>query len=351
MANIIDEPDRLPGASHPREAKMLVGHHDAQAAILDGLRAGSLHHAWLVGGPEGIGKATFAYMAAKMLLGLSRTGAPPEGELLRVDSGSSAARLVETRAHPDLAVLRREHDPDKKRVATVIGVDAVRRTLDVFGSTAGSGGWRVCIVDSAEDLHGPSANALLKLLEEPPPRSIFFVLAHQPQHVLPTIRSRCRKLALHPLSPAQVTEVLALQAPPATPADIARAVALADGAPRRALARLEPETLALIDGARALLAQLPVVDIKAVAGLAESLSGRAAEEDFAVFMETVQVWMSRMLADQAALGPGRLAPLAELWEKMTRSAREADVFNIDRRPLVLSIFTELASIVARMRTA
>jgi DNA polymerase III subunit delta' len=349
MADDSDEPDRLAGFAHPREAKALIGHAAAQAEFLGGLRAGKLHHAWLIGGAEGIGKATFAYQTAKLLLGLGR-GPAPEGARYRIDPAAQASRLVETRAHPDLAVLKREYEPEKKKVPTVISVDATRRTLELFGGTASAAGWRVCIVDCAEDLNIASANTLLKMLEEPPPRSIFLIISHQPQQVLPTIRSRCRKLALAPLTDAEVRQVVEAAEPEATPGDIARAVGLAQGAPRRAFARLDPEVIALIDGARALLNGLPRVDIGAVLGLGEAIAARrATEAEFNIFLEAAQDWMSDTLRASAHLPPARLAPLAEVWEKVSRAARETDVLNLDRRPLVLSIFTDLASAVTRMR--
>ncbi len=198
-----DEPDRLGIHPHPREAPRLIGHDEAKEAILSGLRQGRLHHAWLIGGPEGIGKATFAYQVAKRLL-----GGQPASAGFDSDPNAQASRLVAQLAHPDLMVLRRQYEPDKKKVSTVINVETARRALDLFGSTSGAGGWRVCIVDSAEDLNASSANALLKVLEEPPPKSIFLIVAHQPQRVLATIRSRCRKLALRPLSDEQILGVL-----------------------------------------------------------------------------------------------------------------------------------------------
>src|SRR5918997_805051 len=152
------EPDRLPGLPHPREHGVLFGHERAESAFLDALRTGRLHHAWLIGGPQGIGKATLAYRVARAVLAV-----------------------------------------DGKAASTTIPVDAVRRATALFGSTAANGGYRICIVDSAEDLTPASANAILKMIEEPPPRSLILVVAHQPQRVLPTVRSRCRRLALAPL--------------------------------------------------------------------------------------------------------------------------------------------------------
>ncbi len=345
-----DEPDRLAGFAHPREATHLVGHHDAQAAILEGLRQGKLHHAWLIGGPEGIGKATFAYMVAKQLLGL-KGGPAPTGDRLDVDPARQASRLVSNLAHPDLVVLRRQPATDKKAAATMIAVETVRRALDVFASTPSDGGWRVCVVDSADDLNASAANALLKVLEEPPARAIFLIIAHQPARVLPTIRSRCRKLALRPLAEAEITVVLDGLDVDADSATIGQAIALADGSVRRAISRLDPETAALIGGTRGLLARLPDMDIPGVLAMSDQLAGRAAEADFAVFMETIEDWVRQLLHANLAAGAHRLAPLAEVWDKTARAVRETDALNLDRRPLVLSIFQDLSEAVSRMRAA
>lgn len=345
-----DEPDRLAGFPHPREATHLAGHYDAQAAILEGLRQGKLHHAWLIGGPEGIGKATFAYMVAKQLLGLK--GCPaPAGDRLDVDPARQASRLVSNLAHPDLVVLRRQPATDKKAAATMIAVETVRRALDVFASTPSDGGWRVCVVDSADDLNASAANALLKVLEEPPARAIFLIIAHQPGRVLPTIRSRCRKLTLRPLAETEIAAVLDGLDVDADSATIGQAIALADGSVRRAISRLDPETAALIGGTRGLLARLPDLDIPGVLAMSDQLAGRAAEADFAVFMETVEDWVRHVLHANLAAGAHRLAPLAEVWDKTARAVRETDALNLDRRPLVLSIFQDLSEAVSRMRAA
>ena len=345
-----DEPDRLAGFPHPREATHLVGHHDAQAAILEGLRQGKLHHAWLISGPEGIGKATFAYMVAKQLLGL-KGGPAPTGDRLDVDPARQASRLVSNLAHPDRVVLRRQPATDKKAAATMIAVETVRRALDVFASTPSDGGWRVCVVDSADDLNASAANALLKVLEEPPARAIFLINAHQPGRVLPTIRSRCRKLTLRPLAETEIAAVLDGLDVDADSATIGQAIALADGSVRRAISRLDPETAALIGGTRGLLARLPDVDIPGVLAMSDQLAGRAAEADFAVFMETVEDWVRHVLHANLAAGAHRLAPLAEVWDKTARAVRETDALNLDRRPLVLSIFQDLSEAVSRMRAA
>src|SRR5215218_5689443 len=201
-------PDVFPGARHPREQSALFGHRDGEGAFVEGLRSGRLHHAWLIGGPQGIGKATLAYRVARAVLDPLKSR-DPGLQSLDVSKDSAASRQVAALSHPNLAVLRRAPATDKKAASSTIPVDAVRRALSMFGSTAADGGYRVCIVDSAEDLTISSANALLKVIEEPPPRSLFLIVSHAPQRVLPTIRSRCRRLLLRPLEDMDIKAAIA----------------------------------------------------------------------------------------------------------------------------------------------
>src|SRR3712207_5616415 len=208
----LPEPDHLPGTPHPRERSVFIGHADAEAAFLAGVRSQRLHHAWLIGGPFGIGKATLAYRVARFLLAHGGTAA--HATSLDLPAGHPVARQVAAQSHPGLAVIRRGLRKDGKGYSAEIAVEHVRRALDMFSSTAGQGGYRVCIVDAADDLNASSANALLKVIEEPPPRSVFLVVSHAPQRLLPTIRSRCRKLQLRPLSEPDLGSVIRSLGPP-----------------------------------------------------------------------------------------------------------------------------------------
>lgn len=345
MSEAEDDPDALDGHAHPRETARLFGHARPVKDILDAWTSGRMHHAWLIGGPEGVGKATFAYLMAKHML-----GAPLQaGEGFGVDPRDSAARLVTQMAHPDFVAIRRGLTADGKKIAQDISVAVVRRAIESFGATAALGGWRVGVVDSADDLNRNSANALLKLIEEPPARTVFLIVAHRPHQVLPTIRSRCRKLAFSPLSHAETLRVLAEQAPDSAAGERERAARLGEGSVRRALVRLDPEMLALIEGARSLFDAMPRHDRAAALALAEGLQGKRNDQAFALFLETLEAWMQEKLRAEAVAGPRRLAPLAEVWDKSARAARETDVLNLDRRPLVLSILSDLSDAVMRMR--
>ncbi len=341
------EPDRLEGAPHPREQLAFFGHAEGEGAFIEGIRGGRLHHAWLIGGLQGIGKATLAYRVARRLLDL-RPGTPVD--TLSVPAASAAARQVAALSHPNLAVLRRAPATDKKGPSATIPVDAVRRALSVFGSTSADGGYRVCIVDSADDLTIASANALLKVIEEPPPRSIFLIVSHAPQRLLPTIRSRCRRLGLRPLGEDEIRRVIGSLGKPWTDAPeelLAQALRLGEGSVRRTLEMLDEDKLAFVAQVTQALDALPRTEPKRVLALAESLARRDADETYELALDTVQQWVSRRLEAQAALGAARLAPLVEVCDKVARQAREVDVYNLDRRPLVLSLFDDLAEAVRR----
>jgi len=343
------EPDRLPGAPHPREQMAFFGHGEAERAFLDAHQAGRLHHAWLIGGPFGIGKATLAYRVARFLLSDGSARREPSGTL-SMPPESSVARQVAALSHPNLIVLRRSPATEKKGPSTTIPVEAVRRTLALFGSTSANGGYRVGIVDSAEDLTPASANALLKLIEEPPPRSIFLIVSHAPQRVLPTLRSRCRRLLLKPLAEGDLRSVVRSLRPPWAEADdaaLSHAIAHAEGSVRRTIEVLDPDMAAVVAETRSLLEALPHPDLSRVLALAEKLARREAEGAYDLMIDTVVRWTTANLRARASLGAPRLAPLVEVCEKVARAAEETDVFNLDRRPLVISMFDDLAEAVRR----
>lgn len=340
------EPDQFPGAPHPRVHEALFGLEEAEREFVDAYRGGRMHHAWLIGGPQGIGKATLAYRAARFLL----THPDPDSEAVRgaltlaVGTGGGVAAKIAALSHPNLVVLRRAPASEKKAASTIIPVDAVRRALALFTSTAGNEGYRICIVDSVEDLNVAGANALLKVIEEPPPRALFLLVAHAPGRVLPTIRSRCRRLMLRALATADVARAVRALPPPfgdveATVLD--KAAALSRGSVRTALGLLDAHTIALVERVRAMLDRLPEADPVAVQDLAEAMIGREAEADFAVLMSTAHDWVAALIHERAAQGPHHLARFVEVWDNIARAARETQVLNLDRRPLVLTLFSEL----------
>lgn len=345
-ADLETEPDQFPGAPHPRERHELFGHAPAERAFLDAIRGRRLHHAWLIAGPPGIGKATLAYRVARYLLA---QGAKP-ADTLAIDPFAPAARKVAARSHPDLAIIRRGLRTDGKGYSADIRVADIRRALDLFGSTAGEGGYRICVVDAADDLNPSSGNALLKVLEEPPPRSIFLIVAHAPQQLLPTIRSRCRTLLLRPLATNELRAAIRALGAPWAEADetaLEEALAVSEGSVRRALEMLDADLVRVMSDARSLLAALPQLDLKRVLALAETVSKRGSDDSLRVALETAFGWVGQALRTRAGEGAASLAPLVELCEKASQSARDAETYNLDKRPVVISLFGDLADAVRR----
>src|SRR6202521_1044427 len=246
-------------AVHPRQTSLLAGHREAEAALLNAYRTGRIPHAWLIGGTQGIGKATLAYRMARFVLAhRNPLGSDVRrAETLNVDRSDPVARHVAAGAHGGLLTLERTLN-DKGVMRTVITVDETRETISFFGSTAALEGWRVCIVDTVDELNPNAANALLKILEEPPQQSLFLLVSHAPARVLPTILSRCRKLLLRPLGTEDVIRA-ASQATGIAADDpaLSEAAEAADGSVARALTLLGGDAIKLHQRTAALLATLP----------------------------------------------------------------------------------------------
>jgi len=327
----------------PRETSGFFGHADAERAILDAYKSGRIAHSWLIGGPPGIGKATLAFRLARFVLANPDPWAPEvqSATSLAVDPAHPVARRVAAQAQGDLLVLERSINEQTGKLYTVIRVDDVRRTVSFFGSTAGEGGWRIAVVDAVDDLQREGANALLKILEEPPQRSLLLLISHAPGRELPTIRSRCRRLLLRPLEVDDVVRALAAAAGRTVDdPDVRQAAEAAEGSVGRALDLLDGETLGLRQRILELLGQLPNPDPRALHGLSEAIGG-TDPRTLEAFMDIVNAWLSARLG-VGAQGNAQMARVAEIWDKVNRAAREAETYNLERKPLVFAVFGALA---------
>ncbi len=343
--------DRVDGWPAPEEQPVWYGDRGVERALLDGYRSGRMHHAWLIGGAKGIGKATLAYRFARFVLAHPDPSTAPDADDLTVPETSPAFRKVANRAHPNLLILERPWDTDKKRFRTELTVPEIRKTVSFFGSTSGEAGWRIAVVDPADDLNQSAANALLKVLEEPPTRSLFLIVSHAPGRALATIRSRCRRLEVPPLSHEAIATALSAHGV-AEQEDIALAAELADGSLRRAIELAEGEGIDTYRALARLLARLPDLDIGEVHDFADSVTGRGNDDGWRAFRDLMADWLSRRVrgADEPetgiALAPAaRAAPLerwAEVWETLRASAEQTDDLNLDRKRTVLSTLMALA---------
>jgi DNA polymerase-3 subunit delta' len=323
----------------PRENFALFGHAEAEQTLLDSYKSGRIPHAWLIGGPPGIGKATLAYRLARFVLAHPnpKSAGVQMASTLAVSEDNLAARRIAAQAQGDLLVLERVINEQTGKLYTVIRVDDVRRSVGFFGSTAGEGGWRIAIVDAIDDLQREGANALLKVLEEPPARTLLLLLSHAPGRELPTIRSRCRRLLLRPLPGKDVALALAhTTARDASDPEIVAAVNAADGSVGRALRFLDEKALALRQRVLDLLAQLPNPDPRALHALGDAIGG-TEPQTLAAFMDLVNGWLSAQL-DPAASTNARMTEVAQAWEKINRVARDVETYNLERKPLVFSVF-------------
>jgi DNA polymerase-3 subunit delta' len=327
----------------PRVSNELYGHAEAEQTLLDGYRGGRIPHAWLIGGESGIGKATLAYRLARFVLAYPDPAMPAvqKAKSLAVPPDHPTARRIAGQAHSDLLVLERVINEKTGKLFTVTRVEDVRRTVPFFGSTAGEGGWRVAIVDPLEDLNRAGENALLKVLEEPPPRALLLLVSHAPGRVLPTIRSRCRTLILRPLAAENIVRAMtAAMGEDASADEIRAAAGVADGSVGRALRLLEGDALELRQQVVGLLDRLPALDPRALHALGEEIAGTQAET-LAAFMDAVNAWLSARLQSGPQEG-ARLARVAEVWAAVNSAARDAEAYNLDRKPLVFSVFGQLA---------
>jgi len=344
--------DRLEGWPAPEEQPAWFGSAVAERTLLDAYRSGRMHHAWLIGGPKGIGKATLAYRFARFVLAHPNEGsrAVAAAADLSVVESEPAFRKVANRAHPNLLVLERPYDEQAKRFRTELTVPEIRKTVAFFGSTSGEAGWRIAVVDPADDMNQSSANALLKVLEEPPARSLFLIVSHAPGRALATIRSRCRRLELARLRADAI--ISALRAHGETDADLELAAALAEGSLRRAIVLIEGDGIQTYRDLTRLLARLPDIDMEAAHLFADKVSSRGNDDAWLSFSDLLAGWLNRRVRGESepegGVPPGPPAlrtPLerwAGVWDNLRRSTEQTDELNLDRKRTVLSILMALA---------
>jgi DNA polymerase III subunit delta' len=326
-------------APDPRANPTLLGHPDAEATILDAVRSARMHHAWLITGPEGVGKATLAFRFARRLL-----AGRPEADTLDLDPSDPVFRRVAAGTHADLLTIERELNEKTGRRKLQIAVDDVRDITGFMSLTPAEGGWRVVVVDGAEDMSPSSANALLKVLEEPPPRAILLLACSAPGRLLPTIRSRCRRLRLSPLDDAAMGTLLAQYLPKLGADERDRLVTLAEGSPGRAMMLAEDEGLAIAAIVDKLFVDLPDLPVSRGYEIADLL-GRS-ETGFSVFMNMLRAGIAAAVRDSVrgradpdqlrVVGLRSLDAWGELWQGLTKLQSETERFSLDKRQAIVA---------------
>jgi DNA polymerase-3 subunit delta' len=349
-----NEPDRLEGFSSPREVDRLFGHEAALSEFAEALKSGRMHHAWLIVGPEGIGKATLAYRFARSVLA--------DGE--DVTRQHPVFRKVAALSHPNLLVIRRSWNEKSKRYSQWIAVDEVRRLRSFLGHSAGEGGWRVVIVDRADELNQNAANALLKALEEPPPKTLFLLISSAEGRLPVTIRSRARTLRVSPLGEEDlrgaVEAALARDGHEADANTLATALALSQGSVRRALELVLSEGIELYGEIVAALAALPEIDGPRLHRQVERLAVPTESERLDLYLALLLGLIERLIRFTATgegatkeeeklakrlISPANLADWAEAWEAIAEAKTEAAALNLDRSLLLLESWFRLQHLV------
>jgi DNA polymerase-3 subunit delta' len=332
------ETDRIAGQPHPRETFRLAGQRAALARAARAIRSGRPPQAWLIGGPPGIGKATLAYRIARYLLRFGATDAGPED--LSVAENDPVSLQVRAGAHPGLLVLKRGANPDTGKLMTVLSVGEIRKLGNFFGLTSGAGGWRVAVVDTADDMNDAAANALLKLLEEPPPRAMLLLLAHAPARLLSTIRSRCQRIELRPLDEGMLEEELTLRLPEMAERERAQLAKLAGGSIGAALRLAGDDGLMLAREADRLLDHATAPDISAILSLADKIARiDDGTEQFGRFLIDALRERIRLRARE---GAPTLDRWVVLWERLERSFGRTEGLHLEPRQTILSAAQALA---------
>jgi DNA polymerase-3 subunit delta' len=356
------------GPPQPRANPYLAGHEEAERVLLNAWHSERMPHAWLICGPRGVGKETLAYRFARFVL----TGGEAEANLfgdaptsLAVDPENPVFRRVASGGHPDLLTVEREVDPKHGHLRGEIVVGAARRIAGFLAMTPGEGGWRVVVVDGAEEMTRSAANAILKAVEEPPARTLIFLVSHVSGRVLPTIRSRCRRLVVKPLAVDAVDRVIGEWRDDLAEEERRALARLSAGSVGAALRLAEEGGLALYTDMIAILGTLPRLDVEAAHAFAGRFARRDAGPTYRTAMDLLAGWIARMVhaavhgvdLEEAVAGEAEVArtlsgqrPLdqwVQLWEKIQRLVARADAVNLERRQVVLS---SLLSLVARSGT-
>jgi DNA polymerase III subunit delta' len=356
--------ESAPERIEPRANPLLIGQDEAEARLQSFHRSGRRPHAMILSGPRGVGKATLAFRFARWLLAQAGAGglfgaAEPQPDLA-VDPSDPVFRRVVSGGHPDLMTLERTVN-DKGKLREEIVIEDARAVGSFLRLTPAEGGWRIVVVDAADELNRNSANALLKILEEPPRQALLLLVSHAPGSLLPTIRSRCRTVPLRSLDDGEVAELLRRYRPGLDPAEEGMLVRLAEGSVGRALDLADAGGAKLYRELVALFADLPRLDVPALHGLGERLARNDAAEEFRTVADLIGWWLARMVRGAAKgalppeIVPGEGAAMRRLldragldqwvalWEKITLLFAQADGLALDRKQVVLTAFLDFAA--------
>ena len=349
------------GPPDPRENEELRGQREAETHFLDAYNSKKLPHAWLLCGPKGVGKATLAHRIARFILSRPVADADSPGlfrdalqtvdpSSLFTNQNSPVFRRVATGAHADFLFIERTVDEKNGKLRKEIRVNEVRGIVSFLSMSPAEGGWRVVIIDSADEMNVNAANAFLKVLEEPPKRALLLLVSHNPGRLLPTILSRCRRLTLRSLLPVTISQLLQDYAPEIDADDAADLAELADGSVGRALRLAQEGGLDLYRDINQLLGNLPRLDIPGVHKLGDKLARDKSDEAFVQTADLLDRWLvDRIKANtldtgkrnRSLMSPTGLDPWIEVWEKTNHLFQQANSLHLDRKQIILNTFLSI----------
>jgi len=351
MKTDVEELDPRETASHPRHRYDLTGHQKAEHKLLESYKSGRFHHAWMLCGPQGIGKATLAYRLARFILNHPdhKKTEVVNATDLAIDPTNGVAHRIAARAHSDLFVLQRQLNPKTKKLRPAISADEARKLGSFYTKTAGEGGWRICIIDAADDLNPTSANAILKILEEPPQRCLFIIIAHAPGRLLPTIRSRCLKLDLTPLSDDEVARVARpdLLDPQLSQQEVKALISLGNGSPGKVMQLVTSHGARQFIRFQHMVAAPQGFTLSAQISIAEEFLKAGSEIEFNIFCNLLSDWLGHNanIAGRHDLKE-RAYELALCHSELSDSIRVTNALNLDRRQTLLMAFEKIEKILA-----
>jgi DNA polymerase-3 subunit delta' len=318
---------------------MIAGQDKAVAQFLGAWSSGAMHHAWLLAGPRGVGKASFAMAAARRVLA-EAAGPSVDAPGLETPDDHPVGRLVTAGSHPDFRLLERIENKSGTGLARSISVDQVRALGDLFAVTPALSLWRAVVIDSVDEMEASAANALLKMLEEPPANCLFLLVSHVPGRLLPTIRSRCRRLEFQPLDDDAMASVLARELPDLDTAERARLLPLARGSVGRALAYAALD-LAPIEEQALVILREGDRDNSRRSKLAQALGLKAAAERYAAFLDLAPALIAREA--RRLDGPARRRAL-DAYARARETSRLAPRLSQDPAATVFQLGSILASV-------
>lgn len=329
--------DTIEGLTSPAESSFIVGQEEARAFLARALRERHLHHALLFEGPQGVGKATVAFHLANHILS-PHSAEAAEGSLPEPERNSSIFRQIAGGTHPGVLHITRPRDPKSSQFRTAITIDEIRRVTHLLTRTSHDGGWRIVIIDPAEDMNRNAANALLKTLEEPPARALFVLVSHAPGRLLPTIRSRCQAVRFHPLDDGALeTAVTRLGLVERDAPILPQLVSRAEGSVRQAALLTLHGGIEIADAVDTIVDGRSF-DVERAQTLAQAVSGRDAGVQYALFLDHL---LGRVASRASEAATGHANGLAErwsvLWQGLREEAAEAAAFNLDRKQTVLIV--------------